>query len=1004
MAGRHPCSGMDGCRVAAVFWLLVTFSAATAGAERFFVSVWQTSEGLPHNAPMTVLQSDDAYLWIGTPSGLARFDGVRFETFDVVGGLPDNRILSIMQDRGGTLWIGTARGLARRSGGRIEPVPGGWSDSAVWDVIEAGDGAVWLNAERGTWRFVRGLPPVDITTQTGQQGVRALLPDGPDGAMWIVFRNTLQRWENGMLAEMPGFAEMVGDREIHSLQRAHDDALWVAGTGLLVRGSANGTAWQDMTDGMPDAAGTHLLARSAADGTLWVATRNRGLRFLRDGRWQPLGVDQGLSHDDVRGIIEDREGNLWVPTNGGGLNRLREQYLEVFDRSRGLGRHTTTALVLDRDGTVWAGSDGDGVLRLDGGRFVPGMPEGVMPEGFVWSMLAARDGALWVGTFSHGVMRWKNGSAKWFSRKQGLVSNWIPCLMEDRQGRIWIGTENDGLQVIDQDRITTYRGRAGERGDPIVALEQDARGGIWIGTAGNGLFHLLDGKMTRHDTSDGLPGDLVNALHHDDDGRLWIGTSKGLAMRHPGGFHCWATDDGLISDTIVQIQSDRNGHLWLGTDAGLQRIAVERGTADAGRPAIMPAQAFSRPDGLPTPQFTGGHGTTAMREPGGALWFSLAAGAVRADPSKALADIAPGGVHIVSLGAGGHEYWHFERSGGDRIELPPGVGGIQIRFTSPALRAPEKLRFQHRIHGIHDAWQDASPDRSVTVGTLAPDWYRFEVRAVSNHSLHPKKSASIAFRVRPHWWQSMVFRIPAVLAMAALIVLAARKWSLRRLRRKMILLQQERHLEQERTRIARDLHDDLGSRLTEINFLGTLGLTGAQSQATRQRLVGIVERAQNMAKSLDEIVWTVNPVNDTLSSTANYLCSRAQESLNAAGIRCRLDVDEDLPAVQLDSERRHHLLMVVNEAVNNLMKHSGAHEAKLTLHTDGGKLHIAVEDQGVGFDPETVPPGRNGLRNMRRRMEAVGGRCGIHSTPGGGSRIIIALPLLPVKSGELKTL
>ena len=155
----------------------------------------------------------------------------------------------------------------------------------------------------------------------------------------------------------------------------------------------------------------------------------------------------------------------------------------------------------------------------------------------------------------------------------------------------------------------------------------------------------------------------------------------------------------------------------------------------------------------------------------------------------------------------------------------------------------------------------------------------------------------------------------------------------------------------------------------------------------------IVNRAQSMAKSLDEIVWTVNPANDTLSSAVNYLCSRAQESLRAADIRCGLDVANDLPSVTLDSELRHHLLMAVNEAVNNLMKHSGASDGILSVGMEQENLVVCVQDHGRGFDPKSITEGRNGLNNMRRRLEAAGGKCEIESAPERGTRIRFVVPL-----------
>lgn len=229
----------------------------------------------------------------------------------------------------------------------------------------------------------------------------------------------------------------------------------------------------------------------------------------------------------------------------------------------------------------------------------------------------------------------------------------------------------------------------------------------------------------------------------------------------------------------------------------------------------------------------------------------------------------PAAVHIISVAADGRELWHFERGGNDPVEVPPGSGGLRIRFTTPMLRVPEKTRFRHRIHGLHDDWRDSGPDRAIAIGALGPGRYRFEAMAAGPEGNWHSPAATIRFRVHPHFWETLAFRISTSLAAAAAIVMVVRRWSLRRLRLKIKLMQREQHLERERSRIARDLHDDLGATLTEINFLGSLGLTNARTPLTRERLEGIVERTQRMAKSLDEIVWTVNPVNDTLESTVN---------------------------------------------------------------------------------------------------------------------------------------
>jgi ligand-binding sensor domain-containing protein/signal transduction histidine kinase len=986
--------------LAGLWMALASGGHCQSGTGQFMHAAWLTSEGLPHNSASGTIQGSDGYLWIGTGAGVSRFDGVRFQNFSMNDGLPDHRVLSIMEDDQGRVWAGTERGVTVRNEGQWRLPGSGWPETLIWSLAQAGDGAVWLGTENGAWRSDDGeTQPAAVPDTAAHPEVRDLLADGADGSMWILHRTELFHWKDGRSGKFPQLVALANGRELWKIQKAGNGDVWVCGDRFLAKREVSSSEWVEITSGMPDAEGTHIDVLPTADGTLWVATRNRGLRFLRDGEWRRFGLDQGLSHDDVRSISEDREGNLWVTTNGGGLNRLVEQQIEVFGRGRGLGRQVTTALALDAKGVLWAGTDGAGVMKLEGNRFVPGLPPEVSPPGYVWSLLAASDGALWVGTFRDGVLRWKDGKQEWFSMRDGLIRNWVPSLMEDRRGRVWIGTRHGGVHLWENGKISTLRGTAGDDGPPINQMLEDRNGTVWVATGGDGLFAWENGVFRREGGQEGLPEDWVASLHEDPLGRLWIGLGgSGLALREAGRFRVWTREQGLLSNSIQQIQSDHRGCLWIGTDNGLQRLSIAEllEVSDARRTAVD-GVSFSRRDGLPTPQFTGGHGNLSLRDKDGTLWFSLAAGAVRVVPEFTRRQDQPIQLRIESASSENHEFWHFEAPGADahrdNIAFPPGTGTVRLRFTATALRAPEEIHFQHRLSGIGQDWQDSSIERVAAYSSLPPGDYGFEVMAYGRESKWRSQPATIGFRIQPFFWQTMVFRFLLVVIGLGLLTAAVRWWSLRRIRFKMQLLTQERRVEKERSRIARDLHDDLGASLTEINFLGTLAADSLVEGSARDRIEGVVERARRMAKSLDEIVWTVNPANDTLASTANYLCSRTQESLEMMNMRCWLDVSEDLPEMPLDSELRHHLLMVVNEAVHNVMKHSGAGEVRLSIQNEGATLVVRVEDDGCGFDPENVPPGRNGLVNLRRRMDAVGGKCEIESAAGQGTRVRFDLPL-----------
>jgi len=983
------------------FVLLLIWLSALAGgrapAAGFLHALWQTSEGLPHNSVTMTLQDRHGYLWVATQSGLARFDGVKFEVFTIGDGLPGNRILSLMESRDGRLWVGTERGVAYRDKGHWQLPGGDWPKESIWCMAEAADGAIWLGTEDGCHRY-DGREARPFPTAAVDQDVRALLPVGDDGGIWLLYRAELFRWGDGVAVRDEAFTALAAGRELWHLAKAPDGTIWACGRNLLARQDPHDGAWRDVSDDVPHCDGLHIRLLAADDGDLWLATRNRGLALLRNGEWRAYDAAQGLAHDDVRDIHMDREANLWISTNGGGLSQLAAQRIEVFGLNEGLGRQVTSGLAMDASGTILAATDGGGVLKFDGGAFTPALPDGLLPEGYIWSLLSARDGSLFVGTFRHGLLRWKDGEATWIRTGDGLTSNWIPSLMEARDGAIWIGTQNGGVHRWHDGRLERLSGSSGS-GDSITALLESRNGDVWAATAGYGLMRWQNHRMTRYGERDGLPGGLVAALHEDQAGKLWVGTGgRGLFRFDGESFSGWTAADGFASDTIQQIQTDALGNLWLGTDRGLQRVAIAELPAAGESRTPVRGTTFSRPDGLPTPQFTGGHGNLCLRDTAGRLWFSNAAGAVRVDPAAVAVAAGPAPTIIEEVTSRGTGVWHFERHAppdeATPLVLAPGTRSLQINFTATQLRAPGKLRFRHRLHGVDDDWQDAGNNRTASYASLAPGRYRFELIAANHEGAWNDTAASLEFLVSPFFWQTGGFRILALAASIGLLAMVVRWWSLRRVRLKIESLRQESRIDKERSRIARDLHDDLGACLTEVNFLGTLAAAAADPPM-QARLDGIVERARRMAKSLDEIVWTVNPSNDTLESTVSYLASRTRESLDAAGIRSRFEITKEIPAIRLDSERRHHLLLAVNEAVNNIMKHSGAATASLRVATTGDSLELWIQDDGLGFDPASVPGGRNGLQNIRRRMEIGGGHCTIESTPGAGTRVRLSLPFSP---------
>jgi signal transduction histidine kinase len=319
-----------------------------------------------------------------------------------------------------------------------------------------------------------------------------------------------------------------------------------------------------------------------------------------------------------------------------------------------------------------------------------------------------------------------------------------------------------------------------------------------------------------------------------------------------------------------------------------------------------------------------------------------------------------------------------------------------VEFTALNLASPENVAFRYKLEGLDQEWVDAGAVRFAPYTRVPPGEYRFRVTACGRDGIWNEVGSSLALSVQPYLWELAWVRLVVGLFVAGLsgggVVLAVR----RRYRRKIERLEQRQALERERTRIAQDLHDDLGSGLVEIN----LGSELAQDPAlgvgeVREHTREIGARAREMVTALDEIVWAVNPIHDTVNSLATYFCQYAQHFLEPTPMRCHLDVARDLPVAPFNAEQRHSLFLAFKEALSNAVQHSGAVDLRLRIAVLDGALTVAVSDNGRGLDQTQVlgQVGADGLGNMRRRLQQLGGRCEVTSRTGEGTTVTFTVPL-----------
>ncbi|EEF63377.1 sensor histidine kinase [Pedosphaera parvula] len=981
-------------------------------SEGLIVRSWGGETGLPQNTINSIVQTRDGYLWLGTREGLARFDGVRFTVFGLREGLQSIDVQRLYEDRQGTLWIGTGGGgLSRYVAGRIETlaVPSGLATSDIISALaEDGAGRLWVGTRSGLiqWdrdQFIRD----EALAGLSRTAINALMPDR-HGGMWIATaRQGLFELRNGQLTESRG---PPGDEKILAYCLLEDQAgnIWASiGNGkVLCRRSGQWTRY-DESHGLPFAYVTSLAEE--ADGTIWAGSLDNGLYRFEAGRFFAVRKENGLSANDIRSLRPDREGNLWVGTRTAGLNRLSHRKLVSYGAAEGLTNDFTRSVAETADGTLWVCTYGSG-LNLGGpGGFKPSPEE--RQHAFVDSVLATQDGNLWFGA-GRGLFHLQDGKlVNSYTNESWVHSGMVTALCDDRQGGLWIGTSESRLVHFQNGEFVEFPHRVA-RG-PVIALAQQADGFLWVGSEAGGLKRVRLGDDSVISITNGLLSQAIRTLHLESDNTLWIGTAGGgLSRFRDGRIASFTTRQGLWSDTISQIVEADNGDFWLGCSHGIFRLAKsELDVLGSRKTTFVHPKVFGVDDGMPAEECSSGFCPAGLKTKAGLICFSTVKGLVFVDPKKQETDKPPPNVLLEELLVNGQRRTVESRTMGrfdnqvdsastnsqlrGHISIPPGGREVELHYTAISFAAPANVRFRYQLKGLDRDWVESGGRRAANYHHIPAGSYMFRVTACNADGVWSEPSAGLAITVEPYLWETTWFQVLAGLATLGWLAGVVRLMERRRYRRRLALLEMQHAIERERLRISQDMHDDVGSILTQVSQLSDLGQseTGGKLAANVQ-FERIGSQARAAVQALDEIVWATNPKNDNLPQFAEYVCRFADEFLENSGMRCWQEVPTDLPNLPLRADLRHNVFMAVKEAFNNIVKHSGATEVWLRLGLEDTTVHLGIEDNGRGFLPDQTALRGNGLGNMKMRLEECGGRMELISAPAKrtGIRFIFPLP------------
>ncbi|SFW41819.1 sensor histidine kinase [Luteibacter sp. UNCMF366Tsu5.1] len=973
-------------------WVACVFAAdATDSRDRdiaqFYHTAWTVREGAPGQVT-ALAQTQDGYLWVGTQTGLYRFDGVRFERYRPRegGDFPASSVASLYAPASGGLWVGFRYGVAsfvKDDRATHYAAASGLPTGTLYAIAGTADGRIWaatfnglVSLDRGTWKQVGpalGLPGARARNLTVDSG----------GRLWVATEDALAWLPPG------GHRFVVATHAVGRVNRiaeAPDGAIWVAEADGGVR-----PAW--VAKGRVEDAGPVLRLSSAGllfdrDGALWMPTLGDGIRRVpwvhvlagrtigaESGEAQRFVENQGLSSDYASSVIQDREGNVWV---GGsrGLDRFRTSRLLPAMLPPGA---TDFAMVAAADRGIWVGTKNRPLSWVD----ASGVATAHMNQAVT---AASRDAEnTWLGG-PGGIWRLRDGKAEPYAPLPFPDYSGVQAVVGDGKGGVWVSINRPGIFHFTE---------GGWEHDPLPAfpndpaplvLMNDRDGQLWLGFARDMVLIRKNGRDTRIGAEQGLAVGNVTALL-EDRGTVWIGGENGIGAVVDGRVHMIATKGEPLRGVSGFVR-DHRGDYWANAAQGVVRISgaeMARALEDANYAA--PVTVFDSLDGLPGTPAQFRPLPTAVVADDGRLWFATTSGIVSIDPANIPRNplAPPVSIRSIATDAG---TW----PAGGNVELPAGTERLRIAFTATSLTMPERVNFRYRMDGVDTRWREAGSEREAIYTDPPPGRHVFRVIAANEDGVTNDDGASIVITVEHAFYQMpWFFAVCAVIV--GLLIWIAFLIRLRRIAAQLRARLQERHAERER--IARELHDTLLQSIQGLSMrFQAIANRVPPDEPLRVAMEGALDRAD------EALVEARDRVRDLRSHGSEPgpldVALRALAAVYAAEHTVPVVVTVHADLRGLDGLVCDELYGVAREAVHNATTHADASRIDVELRLEARDLVLSVRDDGRGIDEGVLRDGRDGhwgLRGIRERAHVVGGVAAISSRLDGGTEVAVRVPV-----------
>jgi len=921
-------------------------------------------DGLPSSTANVVLQTRNGFLWVGTNSGLARFDGTHFTTIEFSPQTPtDGLSRALAEGPDGDLWVGTNTGVLRIPSAALDQFgrlpstvyhPGPGASDAI-NVLHVGrDGVLWAGTEGGVYRLERAaFSPVLQNVSVSR------IEEASSGHLLIITSEGFVEWDGARLVKHPDLPARLNipANKIFHVMEDHTGTRWLCTAGGVAR-ETRGSIERLQPYGIH----VKLEAYRAYEdpqGNVWLIMAERLFRATATG-YEPV---QNIR---ARYVYVDRDGDLWLGTGGDGLIRLKNRTARMFTTDDGLGSNETMAVLPAAGGKLWVGGSCGGLSLFDGHRFrIYGEKDGLINT-CVYALAEDRNKDLWVGTYGGGLFRFRNGRFTQYLKPVGLPTDAVLGILPASDGSLWLLTPRDGVSRMRDEHFRNYTTADGLSSNYPANLYQDRRGVIWVATPG-GIDRLVGDRFVAVGQVSGAH--YYRVLGEDSLGELYAAASPGGIFRIDG--------DRLISVTNRLIAS---GMVQDREDLGFCGDGVSRASADAlqrwehEQDAPPDFAHFGPPDGLVSTECGQGLPNLAVTSDG-KLWAAMMQGLAMLDLPRLPRNNRRPAIYMEEITVGrtllppGHE-----------LVLPPGPHHVELHFGVIELASPEKIHMQYRLDDEQE-WLDAGTTSSAIYSSFPVGTHKFHLRACNSDGVWDRAGIVYNITQLPYFYETTLFRL-AIVAIFGLLLASAYRLRLRRLTAEINARLDERVLE--RTRLARELHDTLLQTIQGSKMVADAGLDDPADPA---RLYHALERVSN---------WLAQATQEGRAALIALRSSTTQhndlaEAFKRAGENCILQTSMTFAlSVQGTAREMHPIVrdevyLIGYEAMRNACLHSRGTRVDVEL-SYARDLVVRVRDDGIGINQEIVVKGKEGhfgVPGMQERADRIGAKLRFNSTSAG---------------------